>query len=78
VVDREWNRFHKRLYQQSKATRPGGLTEKYLNEVIVGKLLQGPPGFVRIGLTRPYSDGKCWLMLDSLFPQPQENWLDEK
>jgi hypothetical protein len=30
--------------------------------------------FARIGLARPNS-GRCWLMLDSLFPQPQESWL---
>lgn len=78
VVDRDWNRFHSRLYQHLKASRPGKLTEEYLNKMVAERFIQGLPGFARIGLTRPYSNNKCWLMLDSLFPQPKETWLAEK
>jgi hypothetical protein len=30
----------------------------------------------RLGLTRPYHD-YCWLMLDTLFPLPRLEWLEE-
>lgn len=78
IVDRDWNRFHKRLYRHLKGTQPGTMTERYLNEAIVEKLLHSSQGFARIGLAREYPSGKCWLMLDSLFPQPKEAWLDGK
>jgi len=35
-----------------------------------------PHHFIRLGLTRPFHD-LCWLMLDTLFPLPRREWLQE-
>jgi hypothetical protein len=50
--------------------------DRYLNRFIRHKLLQSLHAFARVGLTRPEQGNKCWLMLDSLFPQPDVSWLD--
>lgn len=76
VVDRDWRQFLARLIE-----RKGGLphldeAEHLLNHAIRRKLLSSSQRFVRIGLPRPGGDGQCWLMLDSLFPQPSESWLE--
>ena len=51
-------------------------TEQFLNGRIRNALLGDISRFARIGLPRPRNDERCWLMLDSLFPQPKESWLD--
>ena len=78
VVDRDWNRFHMKLNKHLKATQLRYSTERYLNAGVVERLLQSSQRFARIGLARADSSGKCWLMLDSLFPQPQEAWLNDE
>jgi len=77
VVDREWRLFlHQVTAGIKKAGRPYG-AEQFLNRFIRPQLLRSLNGFARIGLARPEGEsGRCWLMLDSLFPQPREEWLD--
>jgi hypothetical protein len=76
VVDREWRRFMDEVMQRlAKAERHIDL-DRYLNRFIRPKLLQALHRFARIGLARPGNAHKCWLMLDSLFPQPDASWLD--
>lgn len=76
VVDREWRRFVERLLGRIQRENAVPLLERFLNRSVALKLLSVPARFVRIGLPRPKSDQQCWLMLDSLFPQPEESWLD--
>jgi len=76
VVDREWRRFVARLVGRIQRVDPLPLLGRFLNRSIALKLLAAPSRFARIGLPRPKADQQCWLMLDSLFPQPNESWLD--
>ena len=79
VVDREWNLFLREIVTRTKeAGRPYG-AEQFLNRLVRRELLRSLNRFARIGLARPEKapSGKCWLMLDSLFPQPKELWLNE-
>jgi hypothetical protein len=74
VVDREWRGILDRVVDRvgrddiKKA-------ENYFNRSLRWRLLKSAIAYARIGLARP-SNGKCWLMLDSLFPQPEDSWLD--
>jgi hypothetical protein len=76
IVDRAWRRFVGALVKQVTRAEPLPLVERFLNRTIFPKLLTSLDRFARIGLPRPREDRQCWLMLDSLFPQPQRNWLD--
>jgi len=76
VVDREWRRFVAQIAQRIRRADPRPYLERFLNRSIALKLLAAPGRFARIGLPRPKGDQQCWLMLDSLFPQPQDAWLD--
>lgn len=76
VVDREWRWFAHQLIQRIRRSDPLPLAERFLNRTICNKLLATPHRLARIGLPRPRGDQQCWLMLDSLFPQPLESWLD--
>ena len=77
VVDHDWNDF------VGKALNPGrgaNLSQR-LNRFLVGgfqqKVLSCSHLFVRVGLTRPMHQDRCWLMLDTVFPLPQTSWLEE-
>ncbi|MGO8817098.1 MAG: hypothetical protein ACLQVG_20845 [Terriglobia bacterium] len=75
VVDQQWRNF---LYDFLKGPAVRALSgfEDFLNQSIRPKLMQSPQSFARIGITRAKpNDRKCWLMLDSLFPQPSTAWL---
>jgi hypothetical protein len=76
IVDEEWRRFMDEVME--RLAKSGGHfdLDRYLNRFIRNKLLQALHGFARIGLARPDNTHKCWLMLDSLFPQPHASWLD--
>jgi len=50
--------------------------ERFLNSNFHYKIMSCPHHFIRLGLTRPYN-GLCWLMLDTLFPLPQKEWLED-
>jgi hypothetical protein len=76
IVDREWQGFVGKLLQRIRRSDPLPLAERFLNWSVRNKLFAMPQRFARIGLPRPQGDQPCWLMLDSLFPQPQECWLD--
>jgi hypothetical protein len=77
VVDRDWRRFFDNLVQSRPKCRTTLELEAFLNRTIRNELLGARYLFVRIGLARGRpSEGKCWLMLDSLFPQPISTWLD--
>ncbi|MFB3923921.1 MAG: hypothetical protein ACE145_19540 [Terriglobia bacterium] len=76
IVDREWNRFVAHLVKLIQRSDPLPLAERFMNRTVYAKLLLSPARFARIGLPRPRADRQCWLMLDSLFPQPQAAWLE--
>jgi hypothetical protein len=76
VVDRDWNRFVVMLVARIQRADPLPLAERFMNRTLAGKMLSSPLRFARIGLPRPREDRQCWLMLDSLFPQPNPTWLD--
>ena len=76
VVDREWRRFLSDFIHRSSESGVSAAPEVFLNRSIWGKLMRAPYRFARIGLARgKQMEGKCWLMLDSLFPQPETGWL---
>ncbi len=77
VVDREWRRFVRALVGRIQRSNPLPLAERFLNQKISNRLCFATKRFARIGLPRPRADQHCWLMLDSLFPQPQDAWADE-
>jgi hypothetical protein len=76
VVDREWRRFTAELIKRIQRRDPLPLAQRFLNWSVRTRLLALPHRFARIGLPRPKADQQCWLMLDSLFPQPVDSWLD--
>ena len=76
VVDRDWRRFFDDLVQRRPKSRTPPELEVFLNRAIRMELLRARYLFARIGLARGRpNEGKCWLMLDSLFPQPNAAWL---
>ncbi len=68
VVCRQWNWLLQRLLE-------GDRVREKLNGPIRERVVQSKCRLARIGLTRPKEE-RCWLMLDSLFPEPQESWLE--
>lgn len=76
VVDREWVALLHRLVDHYKDHHAVFRAEKFLNGVLRRELMNSPNLFARIGLARGTQDEKCWLMLDSLFPQPTDSWFD--
>lgn len=76
IVDRAWRAFAGALVRRVTRSEPLPLVERFLNRTILPKLLTSLNRFVRIGLPRPRESTQCWLMLDSLFPQPERSWLD--
>ncbi len=50
--------------------------ERFLNSQFHYKIMSCPHHFIRLGLSRPYHDF-CCLMLDTLFPLPHQEWLEE-
>jgi hypothetical protein len=76
VVDREWKRFLQTLMSRLEGAEAVAKAKQFLNGPVRMRLLRSAHSFARLGLARPGQDGKCWLMLDSLFPQPNESWMD--
>ena len=75
VVDRDWRHFFNDLVQHSSESRITPNLETFLNRSIGRELMRAPYRFARIGLARGRpNESKCWLMLDSLFPQPKTEW----
>jgi hypothetical protein len=75
VVDRSWNRFLQEVAARLGTVNVGSRSATFLNGGIRNTLLDSPNCFARIGLARA-DNNKCWLMLDSLFPQPTAAWLE--
>jgi hypothetical protein len=76
VVDRDWLDFMDAALAESRGANRAARFERFLNSQLHYKIMSCPHHFVRIGLTRPYRH-VCWLMLDTLFPLPQTDWLEE-
>lgn len=76
IVDREWRRFVTQVFQRVRRSDPLPFVERLLNRSISARMVAEREAFARIGLPRPRQDRRCWLMLDSLFPQPATSWLD--
>lgn len=76
VVDRDWRDFMEAALDPSRGANRLTRLERFLNSQFQYKIMTCPHHFVRVGLTRPYH-GLCWVMLDTLFPLPQQDWLQE-
>lgn len=76
VVDRDWLDFMDAALAENRGANRSGRLERFLNSQFHYKIMSCPHHFVRIGLTRPFLD-VCWLMLDTLFPLPRADWLEE-
>jgi len=76
VVDREWVALLHRLMDHFKDQQAAFRAARFLNGPVRRELMNSPNLFARIGLARGMQDEKCWLMLDSLFPQPKDSWFD--
>ncbi len=78
LVDHDWLRFADRLWETSQGqANVKQRLQSFFNRQIWERILSSPDPFARIGLTRPDDGGYCWLMLDSIFPQPKRKWLEE-
>ncbi len=76
VVDRDWLDFADAAFAPSRGANRAARLERFLNSQFHYKIMSCPHHFVRLGLSRPYRD-VCWLMLDTLFPLPKAEWLEE-
>jgi hypothetical protein len=77
VVDWVWRQFLAALMQRGPKRPARRELDAVFNKSVRARVMDSPAHFVRIGLPRPKLDeSKCWLMLDSLFPQPDFTWLD--
>lgn len=76
VVDRDWNEFVSSAQKRIVGANPMQRLSRFLQTTLRDHILNDPNRFARIGLSRPFNGG-CWLMLDSLFPLPQQAWLEE-
>jgi len=76
VVDRDWRDFIDAALAGSRGANRLGRLERFLNSQFHYKILSCPHHFIRLGLTRPFHE-VCWLMLDTLFPLPKPEWLEE-
>jgi hypothetical protein len=76
VVDRDWRDFVDAVLHPSRGANRTARLERFLNSQFHYKITSCPYHFIRLGLTRPFHDF-CWLMLDTLFPLPKAEWLEE-
>ncbi len=79
VVDRDWLDFVDRALAAERGANRLSRLERFLSSQFHYKIVSCPDHFVRVGLTRPYraSGERCYLMLDTLFPLPKADWLEE-
>jgi hypothetical protein len=77
IVDRDWNDFLDEAARQAGGQNPAERVRSFLSQTVAAAIWRDPNRFARIGLARPNAQGACWLMLDSLFPLPQHEWLRE-
>lgn len=76
VVDRDWRDFVDAALAPGRGANRASRLERFLNSKFHYKIMSCPHHFIRLGLTRPFHD-LCWLMLDTLFPLPKKEWLEE-
>lgn len=76
VVDRDWNHFVETALCPTRGANLLQRLERFLALQLDQRVLACAHHFVRLGLSRPYSD-RCWIMLDTLFPLPQSAWLED-
>jgi len=76
VVDRDWLDFVDAALAANRGANRAARLARFLNSQFHCKIMSCAHHFVRIGLTRPYRE-VCWLMLDTLFPLPKADWLEE-
>ncbi len=76
VVDMEWQRLIEAAFPRGIRAGEVQVVTKEFNRAVYPSLRNAMRSYARIGLAREDAGGKCWLMLDSLFPQPQKDWLD--
>lgn len=76
TVDRDWRDFIDAALAENRGAKRVARLERFLNSQFHCKILSCPHHFVRLGLTRPYHE-LSWLMLDTLFPLPKLEWLEE-
>jgi hypothetical protein len=76
VVDRDWRDFVDAALAIRRGANRLARLERFLNSQFHYKVLSCPHHFIRLGLTRPYHD-LCWLMLDTLYPLPKQEWFEE-
>ena len=76
VVDRDWRDFIDAALAERRGANRIARLERFLNSHFHYKVMSCPHHFIRLGLTRPFYD-LCWLMLDTLFPLPKPDWLQE-
>jgi hypothetical protein len=76
VVDRDWRDFIEASLSPVRGANRAARLDRFLNSQFHYKIMSCPHHFIRLGLTRPFHD-LCWLMLDTLFPLPKAEWLEE-
>jgi hypothetical protein len=76
VVDHDWRGFVEAALAPNRGANLAARLERFLNSHFHYKIMSCPHHFIRLGLTRPYHDF-YWLMLDTLFPLPRPEWLQE-
>jgi hypothetical protein len=77
IVDWAWRQFLAEVVRRSPHRPNRKDVDAFFNRNIRAQVMDSPLHFVRLGLPRPRQDeNKCWLMLDSLFPQPDAAWLE--
>ena len=76
VVDHDWRGFVDSALASGRGANLATRLERFLNSQFHYKIMSCPHHFIRLGLTRPFHDF-CWLMLDTLFPLPRPEWLEE-
>ena len=76
VVDRDWTGFIRQILRKISGANRLQRANRFLNNLMMERMLNSPNQFARIGLTRLHNE-KHWLMLDSLFPAPRVTWLDQ-
>jgi hypothetical protein len=76
VVDRDWHDFIDTALAPTRGANRCARLDRFLNSQFHYKIMSCPHHFIRIGLSRPFHEF-CWLMLDTLFPLPKPEWLEE-
>lgn len=78
LVDWVWRQFVAQLIERVRRPSARAELDNVFNQSIRPRIMDSSTRFLRMGLPRPRLDeSKCWLMLDSLFPQPDITWLDD-